>query len=58
MNIDFRYIILIKVRVINKGFTAHCQLYTHDCCNEQYISFGCTRIHLFHTTVLISLSVK
>jgi len=26
MNIDFRYIILIKVSVINKYFTTHCQL--------------------------------
>ena len=58
MNIDCHYIILIKVSVINEGFTTHCQLYIHGGCNGHHFPFGCTRIHLFHTTVLISLCVK
>jgi len=58
MNIDFRYINLIKVSVINKGFTTHYQLYIHGSCKEHYVSFGCTCIHFFHTKVLISLWVK
>jgi len=38
MNIDFRYINLVKVSVINKGFTTHYQLYMAAVTSTMFLS--------------------